>query len=60
MTNFRVTINKRTQWQVQNKTTGLTKNFWSYKDAEDYLDWQENLRSKAKSDNVQAQKRATK
>ncbi len=57
MTNFRVTINKRTQWQVQNKTTGLTKNFWSYKDAEDYLDWQESLRSKAKSGNVQAQKR---
>ena len=57
MTNFRVTINKRTQWQVQNKTTGLTKNFWSYKDAEDYLDWQENLRTKTKGDNVQAQKR---
>ena len=57
MTNFKVTINKRTQWQVENKTTGLTRNFWSYKDAEDDLDWQENLRSKAKSDNVQAQKR---
>lgn len=57
MTNFKVTINKRTQWQVENKTTGLTRNFWSYKDAEDYLDWQENLRTKTKSDNVQAQKR---
>jgi len=57
MTNFKVTINKRTQWQVQNKTTGLTRNFWSYKDAEDYLDWQENLRTKTKGDNVQAQKR---
>ena len=57
MTNFKVTINKRTQWQVENKTTGLTRNFWSYKDAEDYLDWQENLLSKAKSDNVKAQKR---
>ena len=55
MTNFKVTINKRTQWQVQNKTTGLTRNFWSYKDAEDYLDWQENLRTKTKGDNIQAQ-----
>ena len=57
MTNFKVTINKRTQWQVQNKTTGLTRKFWSYKDAEDYLDWQENLRTKTKGDNVQTQKR---
>ena len=57
MTNFKVTINKRTQWQVQHKTTGLTRNFWSYKDAEDYLDWQENLRTKTKGDDIQAQKR---
>ena len=57
MTNFKVTINKRTQWQVENKTTGLTRNFWSYKDAEDDLDWQEILRTKTKGDNVQAQKR---
>ena len=34
MTDFRVTINKRTQWQVQDKTTGLTKNFWSKQDVE--------------------------
>ncbi len=57
MTNFKVTINKRTQWQVENKTTGLTRNFWSYKDAEDYLDWQENLRTKTKGGDVQAQER---
>ena len=60
MTNFRVTINKRTQWQVQDKTTGLTKNFWSKQDVENYLDWQENVHAKTKSGNVQAQKRATK
>ena len=60
MTNFRVTINKRTQWQVQDKTTGLTKNFWSKQDVENYLDWQENVQPKTKSGNVQAQKRATK
>ena len=57
MTDFRVTINKRTQWQVQDKTTGLTKNFWSKQDVENYLDWQENVRAKAKSKHVQAQKR---
>jgi len=57
MTNFRVTINKRTQWQVQDKTTGLTKNFWSKQDVENYLDWQENVHAKTKSDNVQTQKR---
>ena len=60
MTNFRVTINKRTQWQVQDKTTGLTKNFWSKQDVENYLDMQENVQPKTKSGNVQAQKRATK
>ncbi len=60
MTNFRVTINKRTQWQVEDKTTGLTKNFWSKQDVESYLDWQENVHAKTKSDNVQAQKRAAK
>jgi len=57
MTNFRVTINKRTQWQVRDKTTGLTKNFWSKQDVENYLDMQENVHAKTKSDNVQAQKR---
>jgi len=60
MTNFRVTINKRTQWQVQDKATRLTKNFWSKTDAENYLDHQENLRTKTKGRDVQAQKRATK
>ena len=60
MTNFRVTINNRTQWQVQDKTTGLTKNFWSKQDVENYLDMQENVQPKTKSGNVQAQKRATK
>ena len=57
MTNFRVTINKRTQWQVQDTSTGLTKNFWSKQDVENYLDAQENLDAKTKSVNVQAQKR---
>jgi len=57
MTNFRVTINKRTQWQVQDKATGLTKNFWSKQDVENYLDWQENVQPKTKGKHVQAQKR---
>ena len=57
MTNFRVTINKRTQWQVQDKTTGLTKNFWNKQDVENYLDMQENVQPKTKSKHVQAQKR---
>jgi len=57
MTNFRVTINKRTQWQVQDKTTGITKNFWSKQDVENYLDAKENVHAKAKSKHVQAQKR---
>ena len=57
MTNFRVTINKRTQWQVQDKTTGLTKNFWSKQDVENYLDAQENLDAKTKGSDIQTQKR---
>ena len=57
MTNFRVTINKRTQWQVQDKATGLTKNFWSKQDVESYLDAQENLDAKTKGSDIQAQKR---
>ena len=57
MTNFKVTINKRTQWQVQNKTTGLTKNFWSKQDVENYLDAQENLDAKTKGGDIQTQKR---
>ena len=60
MTNFRVTINKRTQWQVQDTSTGLTKNFWSKQDVENYLDAQENCDAKTKGKHVQAQKRATK
>ena len=57
MTNFKVTINKRTQWQVQDKATGLTKNFWSKQDVENYLDAQENLDAKTKCSDIQAQKR---
>ncbi len=60
MINFSVTIDKLTRWNVRDHDTGLTKKFWSKKDVEDYLDWQENLHAKTKSSNVQAQKRATK
>jgi len=60
MTNFSVTIDKLTRWNIRDKETGLTKRFWSKQDAEDYLDMQENLRTQTKGGNVQAQKRATK
>jgi len=33
-----VTINKRTQWQVTDRDTGVTKNFWTKSEAEEYLD----------------------
>ena len=60
MTNFSVTIDKLTRWNVRDHETGLTKRFWSKQDVENYLDMQENLQPKTKSGNVQAQKRATK
>ncbi len=60
MTNFSVTIDKLTRWNVRDHETGLTKRFWSKQDVENYLDMQENVHAKTKSGNVQAQKRATK
>ena len=55
MTNFSVTIDKLTRWNVRDHKTGLTKRFWSKQDVENYLDMQENLQPKTKSGNVQAQ-----
>ena len=60
MTNFSVTIDKLTRWNIYDHKTGLTKKFWSKQDVENYLDMQENLHAKAKGKHVQAQKRAAK
>jgi len=57
MRNFSVTIDKLTRWNIRDKQTGITKKFWNKQDAEDYLDWQENLRPKTKSRDVQTQER---
>lgn len=57
MRNFSVTIDKLTRWNIRDNDTGQTKRFWSKQDAEDYLDWQENLRTQTKGDNVQTQER---
>jgi hypothetical protein len=57
MRSFSVTIDKLTRWNIRDNDTGQTKRFWSKQDAEDYLDWQENLRTQTKGNNVQTQER---
>ena len=60
MKDWLVKINKDTSWTVQHRVTKEQRKMWSKQDVENYLDMQENLQPKTKSDNVQAQKRATK
>ena len=57
MSNFKVTINKETAWLVTDKRTGMSRKFWNKNDAENYLDQQENLRTKTKGRKFQTQKR---
>ena len=57
MSNFKVTINRDTAWLVTDKRTGISRKFFKKSDAENYLDQQENLRTKTKGRKFQAQKR---
>ena len=60
MTNFKVYLDKQTRWNVKDSTTGIVTKFWDKRDAEDFIDLQENVHTKTKSKHVQAQKRAAK
>ena len=57
MTNFKVYLDKQTRWNVKDSTTGIVTKFWDKRDAEDFIDLQENVHPKAKGKHVQTQKR---
>ena len=60
MTNYKVYLDKRTRWNVKDSTTGIVTKFWDKRDAEDFIDLQENVHAKTKGGDIQAQEREAK